>query len=182
MICDLLVSIVVEYSKNTCLEWMQYNNTEREGTDCPQNDSIGLRREIFMDCGSFPFQGSIFLEQILFFCCCRSSLLCCNELRVVYEAILVLVVTERKKDFEFWYIDREHFYLSSIGSIIFFNSSSAKILASGAGRPDFGSWLACKLVFQKPNKHRVLPHRANVLKISPTPVHPICCYLKWKML
>ena len=40
----------------------------------------------------FPFQGSIFLEQILFLCCCRSSLLCCNELRVVYEAVLVLVV------------------------------------------------------------------------------------------
>jgi len=32
-------------------------------------------------------------KYFLFFCCCRSSLLCCNELGVVYEAILVLVIT-----------------------------------------------------------------------------------------
>merc|ERR550534_681560 len=71
---------------------MQYNNTEREGTDCPQIQLDSGEKSLWIVEG-FPFQGSIFLEQILFLCCCRSSLLCCNELRVVYEAILVLVVT-----------------------------------------------------------------------------------------
>ena len=138
---------------------MAWNYPQKDSKANSRFDWNTIRRgDINLECGSYSNSWKYFQREqmansnsgkyFLFFCCCRSSLLCCNELGVVYEAILVLVIAEKRKNI--WLLSvGGHCYLSSMGSIIFFNSSSAKILASGAGRPDLGSWFACKVRFRE---------------------------------